>query len=115
MNFETWSGTGTYPLATHRWVADYSRYIAPELTRNCYTSNTDGLNANQARKLGAELQLSLDNCSIDAYARQLFAKSWQENSVPDCVRYEDLFGSEFPKHEQERHFSSAIHCVFDGV
>jgi hypothetical protein len=112
MNFERWSGTGVYSAANLWWVADYSRHVAPELTRNWYTHNTDELNKAQARQLGVELQRSVDDCSIDAYARQLFAKSWEENSVPDLARYEDLAGPELPKTEQERRlvneFGSAV-------
>jgi hypothetical protein len=102
MNFETWNGTRMYSAANFRWVADYSRHVAPDLTRNWCTRDTDELNTSQARQLGAELQRSVDDCSIDAYARQLFAKCWAENSVPDLARFKDLLGPELPKTEQER-------------
>jgi hypothetical protein len=109
MGFEIWSGNDEFPVGKYWWVtlADYSRHVAPDVTAVCrhwYTNDGDGLNASQARKLGAELQRSIDNCSIDDYARQLFAALCKENSVPDFARYEDIFEPELPEHEQERRF-----------
>ncbi len=88
MGFEIWSGSDQYRFGQFEWrtLADYSRHVAPRLTSVCrhwYTNDGDGLNANLARELGAELQHSVDTCSIDDYARQLFAVLCKENSVPD--------------------------------
>jgi|SRR6516225_2171882 hypothetical protein len=80
MGFEIMSGWNQFPVENNWWarLADYSRHIAPTLTAACrywYSNDGDGLSADQARRLGAELQRSVDDCSIDAYARQLFKKS----------------------------------------
>ncbi|MFK4525725.1 hypothetical protein ABIF90_003706 [Bradyrhizobium japonicum] len=100
-----------FPVGKYWWVtlADYSRYIAPSVTAACrywYTNNGDGLNADQAHKLGAELQRSVDDCTIYAYAQQLFGVLCKERSVPDFVQFDqsDFTPREFPKHEQERRF-----------
>jgi hypothetical protein len=111
MGFEIVGITANFPVGEYWWVAlaDYCRRIAPCLTAAChhwYTNDGDGLNAAQARQLGAELQRSVDDCSIDAYARQLFAGLCNKKSVPSFVRFRDeLFDCrELPRHEQERRF-----------
>jgi hypothetical protein len=104
------NSTGWWRVAQYWWVtlADYSRHIAPNITAACrhsHTSDRDGLNADQARKLGAELQRSVDDCSIDSYARQLFAGLFKKKSLPVLANLELDFGRrELPGHEQERRF-----------
>jgi hypothetical protein len=86
--------TGWWRVAQYWWVtlADYSRHIAPNITAACrhwYTSDGDGLTADQARKLGAELQRSVDDCRIDDYARQLFLVLCNHESMRSLVEYDD--------------------------
>jgi hypothetical protein len=111
MGFDIMSGNDRFPVGSYWWVtlANYSRHIAPTHTAACrhWDSNDgDGLSADQARQLGAELQRSVDDCGVDAYARQLFAMLYKENSVPSWARTSDeLFDrDELPRHEQERRF-----------
>jgi hypothetical protein len=110
MGFDIVNGIGPFPVGRYWWriLADYARHIAPSITAACrhwYTNDGDGLTEDHARQLGAELQRSVDNCSIDDYARQLFALLCQENSVPDWVEFDDgeLFDHrKRARHEQER-------------
>jgi hypothetical protein len=102
---------GWWRVGQYWWhmLADYSHHIAPTITASCrywYTSDEDGLNADQACQLGAALQRSVDDCRIDAYTRQLFARLCNEKSVPSFVRFDDeLFDCrELPRRDQERRF-----------
>jgi hypothetical protein len=102
--------SGWWRVGQYWWhtLADYFHHITPTITAGCrywYSSDEDGLDADQARKLGIELQHSIDDCRIDEYARQLFAVLRGENSVPDFARHHDILDTrELPNHEQERRF-----------
>jgi hypothetical protein len=111
MGFDIMSGNDRFPVSSYWWVtlANYSHHIAPTHKAACRhwdSDDGDGLSADQARQLGAELQHSVDDCSVDTYARQLFATLYKQNSVPGWVRTSDeLFDrDELPRHEQERRF-----------
>ena len=88
------NSNGWWPVARYWWVtlADYSHHVAPTVTAACrywYTSNEDGLNADQARKLGAELQRSIDDCRIDEYACQLFPVLLNDKQFRCLVEFQD--------------------------
>jgi hypothetical protein len=109
MGFDIVSSRNQFPVARLWWgiLADYSRHTAPSVAEKCrywYSNDGDGLNAAQARQLGGELQRSVDDCRIDAYARQYFALMRTE---PDCALQHNVFVSDcrdLPTHEQERRF-----------
>jgi hypothetical protein len=95
----------------HYWlfvVADYAHHVVPTITgaRRSWCSSGKELDANQARKLATELQRSVDDCSLDAYARRYFALLRMENNVPDSARFHDEHFDlrELPSHDQERRF-----------
>ncbi|WP_024506580.1 hypothetical protein [Bradyrhizobium sp. ARR65] len=105
-------GGGAFPVGRFWWVtlADYSHHVAPSIAAACrywYSNDEDGLDADQARQLGAELQRSVDNCVVDAYAREYFAYLRKENNLPDFPQYDesDVFlPRKLTTHEQERVF-----------
>jgi hypothetical protein len=87
MSFEIMSGRKQFSVGGY--LAEYARHMASATGARCYLYSTeqlinavrarrrhwDGLSADQARRLAAELQRSVEDCSIDAYARQLFKRS----------------------------------------
>jgi hypothetical protein len=78
MGFDIDSSNGSSFSTDDMWwsaLAYCSGYIAPSITVACrdwYSNGFDGLNTDQAHKLGATLQCSLDNGSIDKLAHELF-------------------------------------------
>jgi hypothetical protein len=100
--------SGWWQVGQYWWhmLADYSHHIAPTITASCrywYSSSEDGLNADQARKLGAALQRSIDDCRIDEYARQLFPRLLNDKQFRCLVEFQDgaeIF--ELPKPDERR-------------
>lgn len=96
-----------WPVTNYWWCRhiDYSHHVAPTIAAACRhwcTSDGDGLNAHQARKLAAELQRSIDDLRIDEYVRQLFPVLLNHNQLPCLVNFQDeLFEKEKP---DERRF-----------
>jgi hypothetical protein len=94
------NSTGWWPVGQYWWftLADYSHHVAPSITAACrywYSSDEDGLNADQARKLAAELQRSTVDGSMDGYARQLFLVLCNDESMRCLVEYEDNSSDSF--------------------
>jgi len=101
--------SGWWRVGQYWWhtLADYSHHIVPTITAGCrywYSSDEDGLDADQARKLGIELQRSIDDCRIDEYARQLFPVLVNDKQFRCLVEFQDdgaeLF--ELPKPDERR-------------
>src|SRR3981189_2704036 len=78
MSFDIVGAKGDFPVDTY-WrvtIADYCHHVAPRAATSCgqwYTKDGDGLNAGQASELAAVLQISIDECRIDEYARRLYS------------------------------------------
>jgi hypothetical protein len=92
---------GWWRVAPLWWftLADYSHHIAPSVTSACRqwcSSDEDGLNADQARELAAELQRSIDDCRIDEYARQLFPMLCNDRSAKCLVEFPRSSDASFP-------------------
>jgi hypothetical protein len=84
MSFDIDSRNGLhFPVKPFWWITlGYcSEYIAPSVTAACryWDSNSwDGLNADQAHKLGAALQCALDDGRVDELARELFVVVYKD-------------------------------------
>jgi hypothetical protein len=89
MSFEILSGRDEFLVGSYWCVtlADYSRHVAPSVTATCrhwYTNDGDGLNANQARQLGADCNaqstiagsMSMRTSSLPGYSRKNRYRCW---------------------------------------
>ena len=109
------NSNGWWRVPPYWWVtlADYSHHIAPTVSAACrywYSSDEDGLNADQARKLGAELQRSIDDCRIDEYARRLFPVLLNDKQMRCLVEFRaEIF--ELPKPDERRFVTAFISQV----
>ncbi|WLA68556.1 hypothetical protein [Bradyrhizobium diazoefficiens] len=97
---------GWWQVAPLWWfvLAEYADHVLPNVARKCrrwYTSELDGLDEDHALELAAGLQRSIDDCSIDRYARQLFAALRSDKDFSCLVEYD---GGGFYLRPDERRF-----------
>ncbi|MGY8634615.1 hypothetical protein RAD15_19255 [Bradyrhizobium sp. 14AA] len=110
------NANGWWRVAPLWWFAltDYANRVAPDDSRMCrhwFTSNEDGLDEDQARELAAELQRSIDDCTIDQSARQLFVELLNSKSMKCLVEYPGDDGDPVPDYSpDERRFVNDFIC-----